>query len=327
MYLNPDVVADMSKIRIENTAQPNRVSVSGALGYPPPSTTKAMIAANGGYQCEATFYINGLDVAEKALMMKRQLEYMFEDNNFSKLSIEQYGTPAINPSSQQAGTVFLRIFAQARREEDVSQAKFQRVVYALRMQSYPGYHMNLDFRTMIPKPFMEIFPTIIPVSAIEHQAVVGNKVIDIAPPALTASYPAIRPSYETSNPLDSNSFGPVEQAPLGSIVHARSGDKANNSNVGFFVRHADEYPWLQSLLTVEKLKELFGDDWKGGDSQHRVERCEFPNILAVHFRILDFLDGGIASSSRVDGLGKGIGEFLRSRVVDVPVRFLSRGYI
>lgn len=44
-------------------------------------------------------------------------------------------------------------------------------------------------------------------------------------------------------------------------------------------------------------------------------------------RILDFLDGGIASSSRVDGLGKGIGEFLRSRVVDVPVRFLERGRI
>ena len=44
-------------------------------------------------------------------------------------------------------------------------------------------------------------------------------------------------------------------------------------------------------------------------------------------RILDFLDGGIASSSRVDGLGKGIGEFLRSRVVDVPTKFLSRGRI
>ncbi len=44
-------------------------------------------------------------------------------------------------------------------------------------------------------------------------------------------------------------------------------------------------------------------------------------------RILDFLDGGIASSSRVDGLGKGVGEFLRSRFVDVPVTFLERGRI
>jgi hypothetical protein len=44
-------------------------------------------------------------------------------------------------------------------------------------------------------------------------------------------------------------------------------------------------------------------------------------------RVLDFLDGGIASSSRVDGLGKGIGEFLRSRVVDIPEVFLQRGRI
>jgi hypothetical protein len=44
-------------------------------------------------------------------------------------------------------------------------------------------------------------------------------------------------------------------------------------------------------------------------------------------RVLDFLDGGIASSSRIDGLGKGIGEYLRSKVVDVPVKFLQRGCI
>ena len=47
----------------------------------------------------------------------------------------------------------------------------------------------------------------------------------------------------------------------------------------------------------------------------------------MYSRVLDFLDGGIASSSRLDGLGKGIGEYLRSRVVDVPEMFLSRGWI
>jgi hypothetical protein len=44
-------------------------------------------------------------------------------------------------------------------------------------------------------------------------------------------------------------------------------------------------------------------------------------------RVLDFPDGGIASSSRVDGLGKGIGEFLRSRIVDIPEVFLQRKVI
>jgi hypothetical protein len=138
LYLNPDVVADISKVSIENTLELDRVFVSGIKGYPPPSTTKAMLAATGGYQCETTFYINGLDVKEKAEMMKTQLKYMFKDSNFSKLSIELYGAPASDPKSQQEGTCFLRVFVQARNLADVSATKFKDIVYALRMQSYPG---------------------------------------------------------------------------------------------------------------------------------------------------------------------------------------------
>lgn len=192
--------------------------------------------------------------------------------------------------------------------------------------------MNLDFRTMDPKPFMEIFPALINLNLLNHQAKLfpDGPEMQIPPPSITQKQPVQRPSYETLRPIPLETFGTTQLAPLGSIVHARSGDKANNSNIGFFVRHEDEYSWLRSFLTVSRLKLLFGDDWtdKTEDgTDRRVERCEFPRILAVHFRVLDFLDGGIASSSRIDGLGKGIGEFLRSRVVPVPVKFLQRGWI
>ena len=277
-YLNPDVVADIASIHIEDTTRQNCVLVSGCKGSPPPPTTKVMIAAPGGWQAETTYYINGLDVYAKAQMMKQQLENIFSGSKFSKFSAELYGTQVDNPSSQQAGTVMLRVFAQARNKEDITAEKFKIPLYSLRMQSYPGYHMNLDFRTMDPKQFYEIFPATVPQAAVNHEAVVDGKRISIAPPRKTQHYPVQRPSAETSHPVDLATFGPTERRPLGSIVHARSGDKANNSNVGFFVRHADEYPWLQSLLTVDKLKELLQDDYAG----HTIERCEFPNILAVH---------------------------------------------
>ncbi|WZH40963.1 DUF1446 domain-containing protein [Fusarium acuminatum] len=327
LYLNPDVVADLSGVKVEQES-PNRVSVSCVKGFAPPATAKVMIAAKGGFQAEATFYINGLDVAEKAAMMKAQLAHIFKDSNFSRLSIELYGTPAENPTSQQAGTVSLRVFAQARRKEDIEASKFKVPIYALRMQSYPGYHMNLDFRTMVPKPFMEMFPALMPVSAIDHRVEMSTGVSHrVEPPAKTATYPIVRPSTETHGPVDMLTFGPTEWAPLGSVVHARSGDKGDNSNVGFFVRNDDEYAWLRNLLTVSKLKQLFGDDWFKGNPDRRVERVEFPGINAVHFRVLDNLNGGIASSDRIDGLGKGIGEYLRSRYVDVPKAFLERGRI
>ncbi|KAI5464416.1 hypothetical protein BGZ63DRAFT_412058 [Mariannaea sp. PMI_226] len=327
LYLNPDVVGDLSQTRIESIG-PNRVLVSGVKGLAPPSTTKAMIAAKGGYQAEATFYLNGIDVSQKAAMMKNQLSHIFRNSKFSKLSIELYGTQAENPSSQQAGTVSLRVFAQARKREDIEPSKFKVPIYAIRMQSYPGYHMNLDFRTMEPRPFMEMFPALMPLSAIDHRVQMSTgEIIPVDPPKTTASYPVLRPSADTESPVDLLSFGPTQFVPLGSIVHARSGDKADNSNVGFFVRHTDEYPWLRTLLSTQKLKQLLGDDWYKTDTRRRVERVEFPHINAVHFRILDNLNGGIASSDRIDGLGKGIAEYLRSKYVDVPKIFLDRGYI
>ncbi|KAJ4149181.1 hypothetical protein NW754_000621 [Fusarium falciforme] len=282
LYLNPDVVADLSGVKVEQETT-NRVVVSGVKGRPPPATTKVMIAAKGGFQAEATFYINGLDVAEKAAMMKAQLAHMFKDSNFSRLSIELYGTPADNPTSQQAGTVSLRVFAQARKKEDIEPSKFKVPIYALRMQSYPGYHMNLDFRTMTPKPFMEMFPALMPMSAIDHRVEMSTgEVLRVQPPSKTATYPIVRPSADTYGPVDMLTFGPTEWAPLGSVVHARSGDKGDNSNVGFFVRNDDEYPWLRNLLTVSKIKQLFGDDWFKGNPDRRVERVEFPGVNAVH---------------------------------------------
>ncbi|WDK10908.1 hypothetical protein CGRA01v4_02187 [Colletotrichum graminicola] len=244
-----------------------------------------MFAAEGGYQAEATFYINGLDVDEKVAMMKNQLAHLFKDANFSRLSIEQYGTQ-------------------------------------------PGYHMSLDFRTMDPKRFMEIFPALTPQSTIDHRVLLGTgDSIAVPRPENIATYKVLRPSADTADPIDLFSLGPTEFAPLGSIVHARSGDKADNSNVGFFVRNEDEYPWLRTLLTVSRLKQLLGDDWFNNNPDQRLERVEFPGINAVHFRILDNLNGGIASSDRIDGLGKSIAECLRSRYVNVPRAFLQRSQI
>lgn len=282
LYLNPDAVADLSGVRVTEDA-PNRVRVTGVKGLRPPPTTKVMVAAKGGFQAEATFFINGLDVDAKAQMMRNQLAHVFRSSNFSRLSIELYGTGAQNPSSQQAGTVSLRVFAQARRREDIEEVKFKIPIYALRMQSYAGYHMNLDFRTMSPKPFMEMFPAVMPLADIDHRIELstGEK-IKIPVNEQTVTYPVARPSGDTAEPVDLLQYGPTEFVPLGSVVHARSGDKADNSNVGFFVRHDDEYPWLRMLLSTSKVKSLFGDDWFKGDTSRRVERVEFPGINAVH---------------------------------------------
>ncbi|KAJ4244008.1 hypothetical protein NW762_014621 [Fusarium torreyae] len=319
-YINPDVTADISNTCIRNTSQKDRVSISGAVGSPPPPNTKAIVVSVGGYQAEATFYMNGLDLDAKERFMRQQIEYAFQDSSFTEISIERYGASVANPSSQAVGTVSVRVLVKAKSKEDIREDYFRKKVYALRMQFYAGYHMSLDFRTMSPRMFMQLFAGLISYDNLPHHVVIGDEVIQVKHHGITGEPLGTRPSYETATPTPLESFGFTNRVPLGTVAHARSGDKGDNCNVGVFVGTAEEYRWLQSYLTIPKIIELLGNDYR---SVVRVERCEFQQIMAVHFRFLNFLGGGAASSTRIDMLGKGVAEYLRSKYVDVPAKFLT----
>jgi hypothetical protein len=86
-----------------------------------------------------------------------------------------------------------------------------------------------------------------------------------------------------------STWGETARAPLGYVVLGRSGDKASDCNAGFFVRNDDEWEWLRSFLTVDKIKELLGsEEYKGKP----IDRFEIPGIKAVHFLLHDHLDRG-----------------------------------
>jgi hypothetical protein len=108
------------------------------------------------------------------------------------------------------------------------------------------------------------------------------------------------------------------------VALSRSGDKASDANVGFFVADTEQWDWLRSMLTVDKLKEMLGAaEYSGG----RVDRFEMPHIRAVHFLLKDHLDRGYNSGSKLDTLAKNLGEYLRAKYVQVPVKFIENGHL
>jgi hypothetical protein len=165
----------------------------------------------------------------------------------------------------------------------------------------------------------------IPQDMLKHQVVLGwsDEVIPIPAPTKTEPYTRMQRSYDTENPVDLSTFGPTTRGPLGWVVMGRSGDKASNANVGFFMRHADEWDWLRSMLSTEKMIELLGSEYL----DRGLERFEMPNLGVVHFLVRDHLDGGFNSTSSLDSLGKNLCEFLRAKHVDIPNKFLDRGKI
>jgi hypothetical protein len=102
-------------------------------------------------------------------------------------------------------------------------------------------------------------------------------------------------------------------APLGEIVHARSGDKGGDANLGVWVRDGAAWDWLRSTLTVDELRRLLPET-RGLE----ISRHELPNLGAVNFLVRGLLGTGATSTLRLDSQAKALGEWLRSRSIKVP---------
>ncbi|EXJ94063.1 hypothetical protein A1O1_02456 [Capronia coronata CBS 617.96] len=327
-YFNSDVTAVVDEVWFEQIG-PDRIALNGVKALPPPPTTKVGITARGGFQAEAMYFMTGLDVAEKARMTEAQLRKSLSpySDRFSLLAFSVLGVPALDADSQNAATVVFRIFAQARKSEDIAPPKFLRPVMDNIMQAYPGGTFHLDFRLGIPKPYLEYYVTLLDQSRVHHAVHFDGKTTTIPPPPLTNVYPERQPSQPTTAlPIDLAKFGPTQHVPLGTIVHARSGDKGSDCNCGFWVRQGVEYAWLRNLLSVDTIKLLLGKEYDTSRvPKIEIERFELPNLRAVHFLFRNLLDRGATSTSSVDFLGKNVAEYLRARYVNVPVKFLARG--
>jgi hypothetical protein len=82
-------------------------------------------------------------------------------------------------------------------------------------------------------------------------------------------------------------------------------------------RAEEAYRWLEDTLTVEQLKKLLPEA-----AALTVTRHPLPNIGSINFVIEGLLGAGVAEGYRFDPQAKALGEWLRSRVVDIPESLL-----
>jgi len=75
---------------------------------------------------------------------------------------------------------------------------------------------------------------------------------------------------------------------------------------------------MRDVLTTERVKEHFAAVCEG-----TVTRYELPNLRALNFVIVGLLGRGVAASTRTDPQAKGLGEYLRAKVVELPTRLLD----
>jgi acyclic terpene utilization AtuA family protein len=308
-YAGPDVTARFDTIALDQDG-PDRVRISGVRGEPPPPELKVCLNTLGGYRNETTFVLTGLDVAAKAELVTRQLESALGTRP-AELRWTLARTDHPDAGHEQEASALLQC---AVRDADpkVAGRAFSSAAIELALASYPGFHVTAP--PSDASPYGVHTAAFVPADAVAHTAVAPDGThTRIPPPAHTAP---LRPVAQVDPPPPLPD-GPSRRAPLGTVLGARSGDKGGDANLGVWARDEQGWRWLAHALTTEVLKRLLPEA-----APLRVERHPLPNLRAVNFVLYGLLGAGVASAHRFDPQAKALGEWLRSRVVDIPEALL-----
>ena len=309
-YLNSDVTTHLDTAALTDLGD-DRVQIRGVRGSAPPATTKVAITGVGGWENSMLLALTGSDLDAKAALIERAVHRYTDAVDGLDVAIDRIGQAQHDPDSQNAGTELLRIAVQGTKE--TAGRAFSSRMVELALSSYPGLYTLGP-----PQPgsaFGVYWPALLDQALLEHTVhhhdgtreviALGATVRESTPPAVT----------QTAQTTWSDELVVTS---LGEIVHARSGDKGGDANVGVWVRDAQAWEWLWSTLTVDELRRLLPET-----RALPIERYELPNLGAVNFVIRGLLGTGATSSLRLDAQAKALGEWLRARSTKVP-RFLVK---
>ncbi|KAJ4265317.1 hypothetical protein NW762_004602 [Fusarium torreyae] len=321
VYLNSDVSAYLGDVVIEDEGN-DRVRVHGIRGYPPPPTTKLAVFYQGGFEAELLLNATGYATNKKWDLLEKQFRYFLPQSiieNIETLEFQRVGTPAPNPASQLESTTYMRVFVAARSQKTV--AAVATVLKDISLKHFSGFHASLDTRTAVPKPFLAYYPALVSQEDIKETInfVQGGTAVASHDTGHPPKYKGLDARNSYDHHVETAFPGPTKSLRLGDIVLGRSGDKGSNLNFGLFVVNPAHWKWLQSYMTIARVRKLLGKDWR---DTFFIERVEFPHIHAVHFVVYGILGRGVSSSSRLDGFGKGFADYFRDKVVEFPVSLL-----
>jgi hypothetical protein len=308
-YANPDVTARIDTIELSADGV-DRVRIDGVRGEPPPPTLKVSLNSIGGFRNAMTFVLTGLDIEAKAELVQRQLESGLTVKP-AELEWTLARTDHPDADTEETASALLRCVVRDADPANVGR-QFSSAAVELALASYPGFHITA------PPADGQVYGVFtagyVPAVDVPHVAVHADGTrVDIAAAAGTVEL-APAPDPTLPDPLPQ---GPARRAPLGLIAGARSGDKGGSANVGLWVRTDEQWRWLAHTLTVGKLRELLPET-----AGLPVTRHLLPNLRAVNFVIDSILGQGVAYQARFDPQAKGLGEWLRSRHVDIPEAML-----
>ncbi|MFG2897367.1 acyclic terpene utilization AtuA family protein [Streptomyces zaomyceticus] len=309
-YPGPDVTARLDTARLTREG-PDRVRIDGVRGEAPPPTLKVGLSRLGGFRNEVVFVLTGLDIEEKAALVRAQVADALVKSPPAEVRWELVRTDRPDADTEETASALLRLVVRDPAPEPVGRALTGAAI-ELALASYPGFHVTAPPGRGAP---YGVFGTAyVPAAGVPHTAVLpdGTRVPVPVPSRTRVVEPVPEPPLPEPLPA-----GPVRRVPLGRVAGARSGDKGGDANIGVWVRTDEEWRWLAHTLTVATIRELLPET-----AGLAVTRHVLPRLRALNFTVAGILGEGVASQARFDPQAKALGEWLRSRHIDVPEELL-----
>ena len=316
-YLNPDVIAHFDTLKIEQDSK-DGVYVSGCRGSSPTQSHKVCINLAGGYRNGMEFILTGLDIEEKAKIITDALFHSVGGKDqFDEVSILLDRTDKEDPNSNEEAMASLRVSVKSKNADLVGRM-FSAKMIELALANYPGFFTGGGVRS--GGPVLVYWPALIDSKHIKETVHVDGKKIEVLP----TNQLGLEEIYYQKQPIDvqpAPSDAPLRK-PLGELFGARSGDKGGCANIGVWAKTENAFSFLNEYLTVETLKKLMPDV-----AEFDIDRYELPNILSLNFYIHGILQDGVSSNTRKDGQAKSLGEYLRSKYIDMPKSLIEENLI
>jgi hypothetical protein len=314
-YLGPDVTARFDTIELDQVG-PDRVSVSGARGEPPPPTLKVAMNELGGYRNDIGVALTGLDIEAKARLVEDAFweACPYGPSDFASVTTRVVRTDKVDPATNEEAVAVWRLTLKDSDERKVGRAVSSALI-ELGLATIPGF-FGVGAGPREGRPYGVYRPAVVPAELVpQHVVVLGGDrtVVDSVAPSPTTTV-AVTPA---PGPDVAPPGGGTVAAPLGRVVGARSGDKGGNANLGVFARTDEGWAWLDGFLTVDRLRALLPET-----AGLAVDRYRLPALRSLNFVIHGLLQEGVAASTRQDAQAKSLGEWLRARVVDLPAALL-----
>jgi hypothetical protein len=306
-YLNSDVTTHLDTAAVTDLGD-DRVEIRGVRGSAPPATTKVAITGVGGWDNSMILALTGTDLDAKAALVERSVHrYIDAVDGLDAVAIDRIGQAQHDPDSQNAGTELLRIAVQG--TKDAAGRGFSSRMVELALSSYPGlYSLGPPQHG---SAFGVYWPALLDQAMLEHTVHHHDGTTETITPGRAAGG-EVTPQGDP--PLAQTSWtDELVVASLGEVVHARSGDKGGDANLGVWVRDPQAWEWLRSTLTVDELRRLLPEM-----RELAIERYEMPNLGAINFVLRGLLGTGATSTLRLDAQAKALGEWLRARSTKVP---------